>query len=51
MKPRLKSYVVAPDDVYQALQAQFSEQEQVTLTMMIVGFRVVSPLSGARQAA
>jgi AhpD family alkylhydroperoxidase len=26
----------APDDVYQALQAQFTEEEQVTLTLLIV---------------
>jgi AhpD family alkylhydroperoxidase len=50
----------APDDVYQALQAHFSEAEQVTLTLQIVaingwnriqvGFRAV-PAVDARQAA
>lgn len=50
----------APDDVYQALQAQFTEEEQVTLTMLIVaingwnriqvGFRGIHPV-GERQAA
>jgi AhpD family alkylhydroperoxidase len=50
----------APDDVYQALQAQFTEQEQVLLTLLIVaingwnriqvGFRAVHPV-GERQAA
>jgi AhpD family alkylhydroperoxidase len=50
----------APDDVYRALQAQFSEQEQVTLTLLIVvingwnrlavGFRAVHPVE-QRQAA
>jgi AhpD family alkylhydroperoxidase len=50
----------APDDVYQALQAQFTEQEQVILTLLIVaingwnriqvGFRAVHPVS-ERQAA
>ena len=50
----------APDDAYLALQAQFSEEEQVTLTLLIVaingwnriqvGFRAVHPV-GQRQAA
>jgi AhpD family alkylhydroperoxidase len=50
----------APDDVYQALQAQFTEEEQVRLTLLIVaingwnriqvGFRAVHPV-GERQAA
>ena len=50
----------APDDAYQALQAQFSEEEQVKLTLLIVaingwnriqvGFRGVHPVAG-RQAA
>ena len=44
----------APDDVYEALKAQFSEEEQVKLTLMIVaingwnrinvGFRAVHPI-------
>jgi AhpD family alkylhydroperoxidase len=51
----------APDDVYQQVQAQFTEKEQVTLTMMVAiinsfnrlgaGFRVAHPVSGQRQAA
>jgi AhpD family alkylhydroperoxidase len=50
----------APDDVYRDLQAHFSEQEQVALTLLIVaingwnriqvGFRGVHPVE-ARQAA
>ena len=50
----------APDSVYQELQAQFTEEEQVTLTLLIVaingwnrlqiGFRAVHPV-GERQAA
>jgi AhpD family alkylhydroperoxidase len=50
----------APDDAYRALQAQFSEEEQVTLTLLIVaingwnriqvGFRAVHPV-GQRKAA
>lgn len=50
----------APDDVYQELQAQFTEEEQVKLTLLIVtingwnriqvGFRGVHPVAG-RQAA
>jgi AhpD family alkylhydroperoxidase len=56
----LVSETHAPDDVYQALQAQFTEEEQVTLTLLIVaingwnriqvGFRGVHPV-GERQAA
>ena len=44
----------APDDVYQALKAEFSEEEQVKLTLLIVaingwnriqvGFRAVHPI-------
>lgn len=50
----------APDDVYEALKAQFSEEEQVKLTLLIVaingwnriqvGFRAVHPVE-QRQAA
>jgi AhpD family alkylhydroperoxidase len=50
----------APDDAYQALQAQFTAEEQVTLTLLIVaingwnriqvGFRAVHPVA-ERQAA
>ena len=50
----------APDDVYRALTAQFSEEEQVTLTLLIVtingwnriqvGFRAVHPLEERRAA-
>jgi AhpD family alkylhydroperoxidase len=50
----------APDDVYQALKAQFSEEEQVKLTLLIVaingwnriqvGFRAVHPLEQRRAA-
>ena len=50
----------APDDAYQALKKQFTEAEQVTLTLLIVaingwnriqvGFRGVHPV-GAREAA
>ena len=50
----------APDDVYEALKAQFSEEEQVKLTLMIVaingwnrinvGFRAVHPLEERRAA-
>lgn len=50
----------APDDAYQALQAQFSEQEQVALTLLIVaingwnriqvGFRVVHPVHERKAA-
>ncbi|MBV9404350.1 MAG: hypothetical protein JO211_03330, partial [Acidobacteriaceae bacterium] len=45
----------APDDLYQTLQAHFSEEEQVKLTMVIVaingwnriqvGFRAVHPIA------
>jgi len=50
----------APDDVYQALKAQFSDEEQVKLTLVIVaingwnrinvGFRTVHPLEQRRAA-
>jgi AhpD family alkylhydroperoxidase len=50
----------APDDVYQALKAQFSEEEQVKLTLLIVaingwnrinaGFRAVHPIEQRRAA-
>lgn len=50
----------APDDVYQALKAQFSQEEQVKLTLLIVaingwnrinvGFRAVHPLEQRRAA-
>jgi AhpD family alkylhydroperoxidase len=50
----------APDDVYEALKAQFSEQDQVKLTLLIVaingwnrinvGFRVVHPVEQRRAA-
>jgi alkylhydroperoxidase family enzyme len=50
----------APDDAYQALQAQFTAEEQVTLTLLIVaingwnriqvGFRAIHPVA-ERQAA
>jgi alkylhydroperoxidase family enzyme len=50
----------APDDVYRALQEQFTEEEQVMLSLLIVtingwnrlqiGFRGIHP-TGARQAA
>jgi AhpD family alkylhydroperoxidase len=56
----LVSETHAPDDVYRALQAQFTEEEQVTLTLLIVaingwnrlqvGFRAVHPVD-KRQAA
>jgi len=56
----LVSQTQAPDDVYRALQAQFTEEEQVRLTLLIVaingwnriqvGFRAVHPTS-ERQAA
>jgi AhpD family alkylhydroperoxidase len=56
----LLSETHAPDDVYEALQAQFTEEEQVKLTLLIVaingwnrvqvGFRGVHPV-GHRQAA
>jgi AhpD family alkylhydroperoxidase len=50
----------APDDVYRALQAQFTEEEQVRLTLLIVaingwnriqvGFRGVHPVEGRKAA-
>ncbi len=50
----------APDDVYQALKAHFSDEEQVALTLLIVtingwnriqvGFRAVHPVEGKRAA-
>jgi AhpD family alkylhydroperoxidase len=56
----LVSETHAPDHVYQALQAQFTEEDQVKLTLLIVaingwnrvqvGFRDVHPV-GNRQAA
>jgi alkylhydroperoxidase family enzyme len=56
----LVSETHAPDHVYQALQAQFTEEDQVKLTLLIVaingwnrvqvGFRGVHPV-GNRQAA
>jgi AhpD family alkylhydroperoxidase len=56
----LVSETHAPDHVYQALQAQFTEEEQVKLTLLIVaingwnrvqvGFRGIHPV-GERQAA
>jgi AhpD family alkylhydroperoxidase len=49
-----------PDDVYETLKAQFSEEEQVKLTLLIVaingwnrinvGFRVVHPIEQRRAA-
>jgi alkylhydroperoxidase family enzyme len=51
----LVSETHAPDDVYHAVQAQFTEEEQVTLTLLIVaingwnriqvGFRAVHPVA------
>ena len=56
----LVSQTRAPDDVYQELRTHFSEQEQVTLTLLIVtingwnrvqvGFGATHPVE-ARQAA
>jgi AhpD family alkylhydroperoxidase len=56
----LVSETRAPDDVYRALQAQFTEEEQVVLTLLIVaingwnriqvGFRAVHPVD-QRQTA
>jgi alkylhydroperoxidase family enzyme len=56
----LVSETHAPDDVYRALQAQFTEKEQVMLTLLIVaingwnriqiGFRAVHPLGQPRVA-
>jgi AhpD family alkylhydroperoxidase len=50
----------APDDIYQGLKAQFSEEEQVKLTLLIVaingwnriqvGFRAIHPLEQRRAA-
>ena len=50
----------APDDVYEALKAQFNEEEQVKLTLLIVaingwnrinvGFRAVHPFEQRRAA-
>ena len=50
----------APDDVYEALKAQFSDEEQVKLTLLIVaingwnriqvGFRAVHPVDERRAA-
>jgi alkylhydroperoxidase family enzyme len=50
----------APDDVHEALKAQFSDEEQVKLTLMIVaingwnrinvGFRAVHPTEQRRAA-
>lgn len=51
----------APDDVYAAVQAQFSEQEQVLLTLLInainawnriqVGFRAIHPVAATPNQA
>jgi AhpD family alkylhydroperoxidase len=56
----LVSETHAPDDAYQAMQAQFTEKEQVTLTLLIatingwnrvqVGFRGIHPVK-KREAA
>jgi AhpD family alkylhydroperoxidase len=56
----LLSETRAPDDVYQALKAQFSEEEQVKLTLLIVaingwnrinaGVRAVHPIEQRRAA-
>jgi AhpD family alkylhydroperoxidase len=56
----LVSETHAPDDVYAALRAQFTEEEQVTLTLLIVaingwnriqvGFRGVHPVEGRKAA-
>jgi AhpD family alkylhydroperoxidase len=50
----------APDEVYQALKAHFSDEEQVALSLLIVtingwnriqvGFRAVHPVEGQRAA-
>ena len=50
----------APDEIYEALTAQFSEEEQVKLTLLIVaingwnrinvGFRAVHPIEQRRAA-
>jgi len=57
----LISQTHAPDEVYAQLKAQFSEEEQVKLTLLIsminawnrfqVGFRAVHQVSGKRHAA
>jgi AhpD family alkylhydroperoxidase len=59
----LVSETRAPDDVYEALKAQFTEEEQVNLTLLIVaingwnrvqvGFKAVHPVEAAdkRKAA
>lgn len=51
----------APDDVYEQVDAQFTQEEQVKLSMLIivingfnrlgVGFRASHPTGGERQAA
>jgi AhpD family alkylhydroperoxidase len=51
----------APDEVYEALKAQFNEEEQIKITLLIgainafnrlnVGFRVRHPASAGRKAA
>jgi AhpD family alkylhydroperoxidase len=56
----LLSETRAPDDVYRALQQQFTEEEQVMLTLLIVaingwnriqvGFRAVHPIDERRAA-
>ena len=56
----LVSETHAPDDVYSALKAQFTEEEQVTLTLLIVaingwnrvqvGFRAVPPVAKRKAA-
>jgi AhpD family alkylhydroperoxidase len=56
----LVSETRAPDDVYRALEAQFTEEEQVALTLLIVaingwnriqiGFRAVHPVDERRAA-
>jgi alkylhydroperoxidase family enzyme len=56
----LVSETHAPDDVYRAVQAHFIEQEQVTLTLLIVaingwnriqvGFRAVHPVEQSQAA-
>ena len=57
----LLSETHAPDDVYQAVKAQFTEEEQVTLSLLIViingwnrlavGFRFVHPVTAPAVAA
>ena len=51
----------APDDVYEALKANFTEEEQIKITLLIgainafnrvnVGFRIRHPGSAAKKAA